>query len=99
MAFGNAYLVDDMTIQNFRIGFERIVFLGLLFFALKAVLLFGIILFHHGWNVWQRDGAFECLIIFAGIMISSQVLLWVAYGFAGKPFKPNFNPLTYVHRL
>lgn len=50
MAFGNAYLVDDMTIQNFRIGFERIVFLGLLFFAVKAVLLFGIILFHHGWN-------------------------------------------------
>ncbi|EFF2421888.1 hypothetical protein B9S67_004913 [Escherichia coli] len=99
MAFGNAYLVDDMTIQNFRIGFERIVFLGLLFFAVNAVLFFGITLFDPEWKAWQRDWALKCLMIFAEIMISSQFLLWVAYGFAGKPFKPNFNPLTYVHRL
>lgn len=99
MAFGNAYLVDDMTIQNFRIGFERIVFLVLLFFAVNAVLFFGITLFDPEWKTWQRDWALKCLIIFAEIMISGQVLLWVAYGFAGKPFKPNFNPLTYVHRL
>ncbi|MDN6881831.1 hypothetical protein QO199_24630 [Serratia bockelmannii] len=88
-----------MTIQNFRIGFERIVFLVLLFFAVNAVLFFGITLFDPASKAWQRDWALKCLIIFAEIMISSQVLLWVAYGFAGKPFKPNFNPLTYVHRL
>jgi hypothetical protein len=111
MAFGNVYLVDDMTVHNFRIGFERIVFLCVLFFALKVVVPSVIIFFNtvrfRLWNTWGVDdflaeissrGILDSLISFVGIIIVSQVVMWIAYGFTGTPFKPKFNPLTYIHR-
>ena len=84
-----------MFLTNLRQGFERLAFITSL-----ACIVLGCFMGFDSLNEgYINDASFGFGFAFYGgvfFIYSSQILLWVVYGFAGERFKFKMNPLLFL---